>query len=126
MISPGPPAAQRRMYSTMRAVGAPSSMKPRCMPGMTKRLRRMRLRIFSGVNRASSMRKYLLVHSPYTGKQSKKLGPCAPVHLWPLTFLALAFAIDRIAAAERLGQAVLRGWVFALGHFIVGLNWIAK
>jgi len=50
----------------------------------------------------------------------------APVHLWPLTFLALAFAIDRIAAAERAGPALLRGWIFGIGHFIVGLNWIAK
>jgi apolipoprotein N-acyltransferase len=49
----------------------------------------------------------------------------APANLWPLTFLALAFAIDRIACAERLGQAALRGWVFGIGHFVLGLNWIA-
>jgi apolipoprotein N-acyltransferase len=49
----------------------------------------------------------------------------APLNLWPLTLLSLAFAIDRIAAAGRLRQAFLRGWVFGVGHFVVGLNWIA-
>src|SRR5690348_1911917 len=38
----------------MRAVGAPSFMKPRCIPGITKRLRRARFRILNGVNRTSS------------------------------------------------------------------------
>jgi apolipoprotein N-acyltransferase len=49
----------------------------------------------------------------------------APLSLWPLTLLSLAFAIDRIAAAGRLRQALLRGWAFGVGHFAVGLNWIA-
>src|SRR5581483_1798384 len=40
MMRPTPPAAQRRMYSTIFGVGEPSSMKPRCMPGITKRLRK--------------------------------------------------------------------------------------
>jgi apolipoprotein N-acyltransferase len=49
----------------------------------------------------------------------------APLNLWPLTFLALALLVDRIASAQRLRAAVLSGWVFGAGHFVVGLNWIA-
>jgi apolipoprotein N-acyltransferase len=49
----------------------------------------------------------------------------APLNLWPLTFLALALLVDRIAGAQRLREAVLSGWVFGAGHFVVGLNWIA-
>ncbi len=49
----------------------------------------------------------------------------APLGLWPLALLSLAFAIDRMAAAGRLRQALLRGWVFGVGQFVVGLNWIA-
>src|SRR5580692_7757551 len=54
MMRPTPPAAQRRRYSTILGVGAPSFMKPRCMPGITKRLRRARPPRVSGVNRLSS------------------------------------------------------------------------
>lgn len=49
----------------------------------------------------------------------------APLNLWPLTFAALAFLVDRIARAARFREAALAGWVFGTGHFVVGLNWIA-
>ncbi len=49
----------------------------------------------------------------------------APLNLWPLTFLALALFVDRVAAATRLREALRVGWLFGVGHFVVGLNWIA-
>ena len=49
----------------------------------------------------------------------------APLNLWPLTLLALSLLIERTARAERPRQALLRAWSFGVGHFIVGLNWIA-
>jgi apolipoprotein N-acyltransferase len=49
----------------------------------------------------------------------------APLNLWPLTLLGLAVLVHQIAAAKRLREAAFRGWVFAAGHFLVGLNWIA-
>ena len=49
----------------------------------------------------------------------------APLGLWPLTFLAIALLVDRVVRAMTLRDALIRGWAFGLGHFIVGLNWIA-
>jgi apolipoprotein N-acyltransferase len=49
----------------------------------------------------------------------------APLDLWPLTILALALLVDRVIAATRLHDAAIRGWAFGVGHFAVGLNWIA-
>src|SRR5580658_3050853 len=49
----------------------------------------------------------------------------APLNLWPLAFLALVFLVDRVARATRLRDALLRGWTFGVGHFVVGINWIA-
>lgn len=57
----------------------------------------------------------------------------APLHLWPVTLLCFAMLIamlDRACAGPRAGQTVgrrafLLGWAFGVGHFTVGLNWIA-
>ena len=48
-----------------------------------------------------------------------------PLALWPLTFIAVAFLLDRIARAATLRVAFGAAWLFAAGHFLVGLNWIA-
>ena len=48
-----------------------------------------------------------------------------PAGLWPmmiLAFAALCLVVDR---AETLGRAMLTGWGFGVGQFVVGLNWIA-
>ena len=48
-----------------------------------------------------------------------------PVGWWPLmplAFAALCFLIDR---APTLKRALLIGWLFGLGQFVIGLNWIA-
>ncbi len=50
----------------------------------------------------------------------------APLNLWPLTLLMLALWIAMVMQAQSRKAAFLTGWLFGLGHFIVGLNWIAK
>ncbi|HEU0310929.1 MAG TPA: apolipoprotein N-acyltransferase [Sphingomicrobium sp.] len=49
-----------------------------------------------------------------------------PVGWWPLMILALAVMCELAARAGALKRALLIGWAFGLGQFIVGLNWIAK
>jgi apolipoprotein N-acyltransferase len=48
-----------------------------------------------------------------------------PLHLWPLTLLAVAGLIELTARAATWKQAALTGWLFGLGHFALGNNWIA-
>jgi apolipoprotein N-acyltransferase len=48
-----------------------------------------------------------------------------PLGLWPLTLAALALLLWLIRAAPRLRRALALGWWFGLGHFVLGLNWIA-
>jgi apolipoprotein N-acyltransferase len=48
-----------------------------------------------------------------------------PLGLWPLTLLALAGLIGIVAQAISWKQAALIGWLFGVGHFAVGNNWIA-
>jgi apolipoprotein N-acyltransferase len=49
----------------------------------------------------------------------------APLELWPLTLLAFAGFLTAAERAKNLRGALWRGWLFGLGHFVVGLNWIA-
>ena len=49
----------------------------------------------------------------------------APLGLWPLTIIAFAVLIRLVDGAPTLGGALSRGYWFGVGHFIVGLNWIA-
>jgi apolipoprotein N-acyltransferase len=49
----------------------------------------------------------------------------APVDLWPITFIALACLLHIVSKAPTLKAALARGYWFAVGHFTVGLNWIA-
>jgi apolipoprotein N-acyltransferase len=49
----------------------------------------------------------------------------APLDLWPLTLIAFAALLWLVAGAPRLWSAIRTGWWFGLGHFTVGLNWIA-
>ncbi len=48
-----------------------------------------------------------------------------PLHFWPLTLLAMGGLIELIARAPSWKQAALAGWLFGLGHFTLGNNWIA-
>ncbi|MVO79449.1 apolipoprotein N-acyltransferase [Sphingomonas sp. MAH-20] len=49
----------------------------------------------------------------------------APLDLWPVMLLCLALLIHLLAMAPSWRSAFWRMWLFALGHFTVGLNWIA-
>ncbi|MBA3940336.1 MAG: apolipoprotein N-acyltransferase [Sphingopyxis sp.] len=49
----------------------------------------------------------------------------APLHLWPLTLLALGGWMMLTARATRGAGAFGIGWAFGVGHFTIGLNWIA-
>ncbi|MEA3389467.1 apolipoprotein N-acyltransferase [Sphingobium sp. CCH11-B1] len=48
-----------------------------------------------------------------------------PLALWPVTLACLALLIALIESAPDRRAAFLRGWLFGLGHFTLGLNWIA-
>ena len=48
-----------------------------------------------------------------------------PVGWWPLMPLAFAALCELVARAGSLRRALLIGWLFGLGQFVVGLNWIA-
>jgi apolipoprotein N-acyltransferase len=48
-----------------------------------------------------------------------------PVGWWPLMLLAIAVLCEFITRAESLPRALLTGWWFGLGQFVIGLNWIA-
>jgi apolipoprotein N-acyltransferase len=49
----------------------------------------------------------------------------APLDLWPVTLACLAALIVLIERAPDRRAAFARGWLFGLGHFTCGLNWIA-
>jgi len=48
-----------------------------------------------------------------------------PLHLWPVTLLALALFIHLLWRVESRRTAARIGYAFGLGQFVVGLNWIA-
>ncbi|QLC22240.1 apolipoprotein N-acyltransferase [Parasphingopyxis sp. CP4] len=49
----------------------------------------------------------------------------APLGLWPMTLAAFAVLIALTLNVARMRTAFATGYVFGLGHFIVGLNWMA-
>jgi len=49
----------------------------------------------------------------------------APLNFWPLTLLALAGWMALVARSPKGWRAFGIGWTFGVGHFVVGLNWIA-
>src|ERR1700741_212885 len=48
-----------------------------------------------------------------------------PVGWWPLMILAIAAVCGLVARAGSLKRALAIGWLFGLGQFAIGLNWIA-
>ena len=48
-----------------------------------------------------------------------------PFALWPLMPLAFAILCGLIARAPTMRRSLLLGWLFSVGQFTVGLNWIA-
>lgn len=49
----------------------------------------------------------------------------APLNWWFATLLCFAALIALIERAPSLRTALITGWWFGLGHFTIGLNWIA-
>ncbi|MDB5697332.1 MAG: lnt [Alphaproteobacteria bacterium] len=48
-----------------------------------------------------------------------------PLGAWPVTLAGLAVLLGLVARAPSLRSALARGWWFGVGHFVLGLNWIA-
>ncbi|HEX7742134.1 MAG TPA: apolipoprotein N-acyltransferase, partial [Sphingobium sp.] len=69
----------------------------------------------------------LLSHPRWLSPALGALAACGfqPLALWPLTLLAVAGLIELTARARRWQDAALIGWLFGIGHFTVGNNWIA-
>lgn len=49
----------------------------------------------------------------------------APLGLWPVAMLCLTLLATLIACADSRRDACLLGWLFGVGHFTIGNNWIA-
>ncbi|MFC4292982.1 apolipoprotein N-acyltransferase [Sphingorhabdus arenilitoris] len=49
----------------------------------------------------------------------------APYHLWPVTIAALALLIHLLSAMPTRKSAFILGWLFGVGHFTIGNDWIA-
>lgn len=49
----------------------------------------------------------------------------APLGWWPATLVAFAVLMMVVREAPSAKAAFVRGWIFGVGHFAVGLNWIA-
>jgi apolipoprotein N-acyltransferase len=49
----------------------------------------------------------------------------APLEYWPLTLIAFALMMHIVSQATSLKSALGRGYWFGVGHFTIGLNWIA-
>ena len=48
-----------------------------------------------------------------------------PVGLWPLMPIAFALLCELLGRTASLRRALFTGWLFGLGQFVIGLNWIA-
>ncbi len=48
-----------------------------------------------------------------------------PLGLWLITLICFALLLHWVRSAATLRGALLTGWLFGVGHFTVGLNWIA-
>jgi len=48
-----------------------------------------------------------------------------PAGLWPLLIIAFTALCELISRQKTRWQALLIGWAFGFGQFVVGLNWIA-
>lgn len=49
----------------------------------------------------------------------------APYNLWPLTIVTFALLLHLVAGAASRKSAFLLGWLFGVGHFTLGNDWIA-
>jgi len=50
----------------------------------------------------------------------------APLDWWPLLLVGLAVLLHLVHEAPSLKSAILRGWIFGVGHFAVGSAWLQQ
>lgn len=50
----------------------------------------------------------------------------APLEWWPLTLACFALWLRLVHGAPSIRAALWRGWLFGLGHFTIGNNWIQQ
>jgi len=69
----------------------------------------------------------LFAHPRWLAPALGALAACGfqPLGLWFLTLAAVAVLIELVARARGWRQAAAIGWLFGVGHFTVGNNWIA-
>jgi apolipoprotein N-acyltransferase len=48
-----------------------------------------------------------------------------PVGWWPLLLVAFAGLCELLDRTKSVGRALLLGWLFGFGQFVIGLNWLA-
>jgi apolipoprotein N-acyltransferase len=48
-----------------------------------------------------------------------------PVGWWPLLPVAIAALCELVCRAKSIGRALLIGWAFGFGQFVIALNWLA-
>ena len=48
-----------------------------------------------------------------------------PVGLWPMLPVAFGVLCELLDRTRRFSHALLVGWAFGVGQFVIGLNWIA-
>jgi apolipoprotein N-acyltransferase len=86
---------------------------------------------FAGNRRQSvAVQKIFSVFKKYSGLTALFIGAAsatgfAPLGLWPVTVIAFAVLMQLVSAASTKRGAFRIGWLFGVGHFCVGLNWIA-
>ena len=49
----------------------------------------------------------------------------APINFWPATLAGLVLFLHLVRRARNMKQALLMGWLYGVGNFSVGLNWLA-
>ena len=49
----------------------------------------------------------------------------APLGAWPVTLIGFALLMYFVQHAPTMKRTLLSGWLFGVGHFTIGLNWIA-
>ena len=76
---------------------------------------------------ARGEREWVWRYSPLIGLVIGLLSAFAfePVGWWPLMPLAFAGLCELVSRQPSLWRALLTGWAFGLGQFVLGLNWIA-
>lgn len=75
----------------------------------------------------NSVTTWMVRHSRLCAPVLGALAACGfePWRLWFLTLLGLAALIELVARAPRWRDAAMLGWLFGVGHFTIGNNWIA-